>query len=466
MPRKTPPGFEDVETLVVKPAHGTPTPSVGFVIRVASGPDQDKTATIDSTQPAPVLVGQSPSCGLVLTDRMVSRRHLAFEHVGTELRVTDLGSTNGTRVEGVRVVDGFVRGGERVELGSTCLLVERVALQAQPPQSQSQRFGKLIGASPEMRRLYPLLERLAASDVPVVIEGETGTGKEVLAESLHEQGPRSSGPFAVFDCTAIAPTLLESALFGHERGAFTGANELRRGIFEEAHDGTLFIDEIGDLDIGLQARLLRALERSEVRRMGGSKWIRVNVRVIAATRRNLDQEVQEGRFRDDLFFRLAVARVELPPLRKRQGDVALLARTFWGQLAGGQGPIPIDFLARLVAYNWPGNVRELHKAVARRVALGEIGDGLGGVGSVGLPRLSAAAQKPGGAGSDAVDEVIGMNLPFVMARDRVMADFERRYVEALLDRHGGNVAQAAAASGIALRYFQLIRARARRREGA
>lgn len=463
---KPPPGFEDVETLVVKPDHGTSAPSVGFVIRVTSGPDQGKTTTVDASQPAPVLVGQSASCGLVLGDRMVSRRHLSFEHVGTELRVTDLGSTNGTRVEGVRVADAFVRGGERVELGATSLLVERVSLVMPPTQSLAKQFGKLLGASPEMRRLYPLLERLAASDVPVVIEGETGTGKEVLAESLHEQGPRSGGPFAVFDCTAIAPSLLESALFGHERGAFTGASELRRGIFEEAHGGTLFIDEIGDLDIALQARLLRALERSEVRRMGGSKWIRVSVRVIAATRRNLDLEVQEGRFRDDLFFRLAVARVELPPLRKRHGDIELLARTFWGQLAASQGPIPGDFLAKLVAYSWPGNVRELHKAVARRVALGEIGDGMGTGSTVGLPRPLPGAATTAATSSDPVDEVIGMNLPFVMARDRVTAEFERRYVEALLERHGGNVAQAAAASGIALRYFQLIRARARRREGA
>lgn len=461
---KTPPGFEDAETLVTRAAGPQREASIAFVLRVIDGPDGGVTATVDESQPAPVLVGQSPSCSLRLADRQVSRRHLGLELSGASLRLTDLGSTNGTRVNGLRVAEAYLEGGETVELGATTMRVERGVAAKQPELPMSARFGKLVGASEEMRRLHPVLDRLAGANVPVVIEGETGTGKEVLAESLHEQGPRAAGPFVVFDCTAVAPNLLEAALFGHERGAFTGAAEMRRGVFEEAHGGTLFIDEIGDLDITLQAKLLRALERSEVRRIGGSKWIKVDVRVLAATRRDLDREVQEGRFRDDLFFRLAVARVELPPLRRRQGDIALLARTFWRQLSGGTVPLPEALLQRLEAYSWPGNVRELYNAVARRVALGDLGETPGGSSRPGMRRASRSTTQNSGDAPDLVDQVLAMKLPFPAARDHVLAEFERRYVERLLAEHGGNVAQAATASGIARRYFQLIRARTRSRE--
>lgn len=462
MPPKIPAGFEDAETLVVESGDQTHADSAAFAVRVLSGPDQGRTVSLDGSQPAPLLIGQSPSCGFILSDRLVSRRHLSLDVAGGALRLTDLGSTNGTRVNGLRVVDAYLQGGERIELGGTTLRVDRESGGAKVALPETMRFGKLIGASIEMRRLYPLCERLAASTVPVVIEGETGTGKEVLAESLHERGPRADAPFVVFDCTAVAPSLVESALFGHERGAFTGASEARRGVFEEADGGTLFIDEIGDLDIALQAKLLRALERSEVRRIGGSRWLRVDVRVIAATRRNLDQEVQDGRFRDDLFFRLAVARVELPPLRKRQGDIELLARTFWRHLSGHGGTIPEAFVARLAAYTWPGNVRELYHAVARRVALGELGESDLASSAPGLTRK--ARSRSGGAEPDLVGQVLQSNLPFPAARDKVLAEFERRYVERVLAQHGGNVVQAAAASGIARRYFQLIRARTRDRE--
>ncbi|MGH7270919.1 MAG: sigma 54-interacting transcriptional regulator, partial [Polyangiaceae bacterium] len=202
-----------------------------------------------------------------------------------------------------------------------------------PGQTMPNGFGRMLGRSAEMRRLYPLCARLAQSEVSVVIEGETGTGKEVLAEALHEASLRAAGPFVVFDCAAVAPSLLESALFGHERGAFTGALAQRIGIFEQAHGGTLFIDEIGELDALLQPKLLRAIERGEVQRVGSSRWEKVDVRILAATRRNLDREVHAGRFRDDLFFRLAVVRIELPPLRERHGDVAVLSAHFWGQIA-------------------------------------------------------------------------------------------------------------------------------------
>ena len=451
-------GFEDQPT-VHRPRMARPSSGrVGFTLRVTAGPDTGATFDIPPSHPSRVLVGQSQSADFCLHDREVSRRHLGLDVAEGRLRLADLGSRNGTRVNGVTVVEALLEGGERVDIGGTSIAVQRSERATETPLSVATGFGRIVGESPAMRRLYPLCEKLAAAIVPVVIEGETGTGKEVLAESLHEMGPRASGPFAVFDCTAVPPNLVESALFGHERGAFTGATEARRGVFEEAHGGTLLIDEIGDLDIELQAKLLRALERSEVRRIGGKSWIKVDVRVLAATRRNLDQEVAAGRFRDDLFYRLAVARIELPPLRHRAGDVALLARTFWKRTASAGDPVPEDFLARLESYTWPGNVRELYNAVARRVALGDLGD-IVAIGSAG----AAGAASQGAPGGDVIAAILAENLPFPRAREKLVEAFEQRYVEDVLRRHGGNVARAAAASGIARRYFQILQARAKSR---
>ncbi len=432
---------------------------VGFVLRVTAGPDIGAVFDIPPSHPSRLLLGQSASADFSVRDREVSRRHLGLLAADGRLQLADLGSKNGTRVNGVSVVEALLDGGERIAVGGTTIVVERAEHALEVPLSAAMGFGRLVGESPAMRRLYPLCERLAAATVPVVIEGETGTGKEVLAESLHEMGPRSGGPFAVFDCTAVPPSLVESALFGHERGSFTGATEARRGVFEEAHGGTLLIDEIGDLDIELQAKLLRALERSEVRRVGGKAWIETEVRVLAATRRNLDQEVAAGRFRDDLFYRLAVTRIELPPLRHRTGDVDLLARTFWKRMASATDAMPEDFVARLASYTWPGNVRELHNAVARRVALGDLSDVHTGFGA------GATAPVSAGALGDPIATILTENLPFPRAREKLVEAFERRYVEDVLRRHGGNVVRAAAASGIARRYFQIIQARAKNRSG-
>ncbi len=300
--------------------------------------------------------------------------------------------------------------------------------------------------------LYPVLERLARSNVPVVIEGETGTGKEALAESLHEMGPRADRPFVVFDCTAVPPTLMEAELFGHERGAFTGASSARPGVFELADGGTLFIDEIGDLELSLQSKLLRAVERSEVKRLGSSKTTRVDVRILAATRRDLDREVAAGRFRDDLFHRLAVGRVELPPLRARRGDVALLARHFHASIGDSNETLPATLLQQWEDSPWPGNVRELRNTVARHVALGDL--------AASVPRKAAAAVEGGEGPMDAlVDNVLASGLTLQDARDRVVQEFERRYVRAALERHGGNVTRAADASGVGRRYFQMLKAK-------
>jgi DNA-binding NtrC family response regulator len=421
---------------------------LAFVVDVVEGPDKGTRFAFDSTRPSGVLVGQSAACDVRLTDRQVSRRHVELDVTEKGLRLVDLDSTNGTFVGGVRVAEVYLAGGEIVRLGETALRIVRALSSAKAEASAARAFGGMIGESPEMRRLYPLCERLARSDVPVVIEGETGTGKEVLAEALHQASGRAAGPFVVFDCTAVPPSLLESALFGHERGSFTGATAQRRGVFEQAHGGTLFIDEIGELELTLQPKLLRAIERGEVQRVGASGWARVDVRIVAATRRDLDREVQAGRFRDDLFFRLAVGRIELPPLRRRRGDVSVLARHFWEGIAGPARPMPAGLLARLEDYAWPGNVRELQNAIARHVAVGEL-------------RLAEAgdAGPMSGAGLDVIERVLAMDLALPRARAEVVEAFERRYVERVLELHGGNVSRAAAASGIALRYFQLLKAK-------
>jgi len=456
---------DDLSTIMAPVRQLPPESLPTFVLEVIDGPNRGMSVTLDGSQPSRAYVGKSHICQLKLTDPKVSRRHMALDLVNDELRLTDLGSTNGTSINGVRLMDAFVRGnGELVHLGETTIRVSKVA-ESLVSVPSANGFGRVIGASPEMCRLYPLCERLAASEVPLIIEGETGTGKELLAESLHEKSTRANGPFVVFDCTAVPPNLLEATLFGHERGAFTGAIATNKGLFQHADGGTLLIDEIGDLDISLQPKLLRAIERAEFRRVGGSQWISVNVRVMAATRRDLDKEIQAGRFRDDLFYRLAVARIELPPLRQRRGDVALLARHFWERL-GGEGPLPYDLLIRFEDYDWPGNIRELYNAVARRLALGELAMGDsewrdGGSPSVPSSRDSQPRSSPDPVPprQDVIERVITLGLPLSRSRELVVDEFERRYVQTVLDRHGGDATKAAQASGIARRYFQLLRAR-------
>lgn len=401
-------------------------------------------------------MGQSPACDIRLSDPQVSRRHAGLDMEEHGVRLVDLGSTNGTWVNGLRIADVVLAGGETIHLGETVLQVEslqRVAV----PSSEATSFGKTLGASPAMRRLYPVFERLAEANVSILIEGETGTGKEVLAESFHDMSPRRDGPFVVFDCTTVVPTLVEAMIFGHERGAFTGAVSSNPGIFEEANGGTLFLDEIGDLDLALQAKLLRAIERSEVRRVGGSRTIRFDARIVAATRRDLDREVQAGRFRDDLFFRLAVARVELPPLRKREGDVSLLATMFWRSLGGSKDGLSPDFLRKLADYNWPGNVRQLRNVVTQHFALGEIPP----LGTEATREITGDVHGSLEPAHDRITEIVARDLPYFAARDAVLLAFEQQYVARVLAQHGGHVGKAAEASGMGRRYFQRIRNRAR-----
>jgi DNA-binding NtrC family response regulator len=444
---------EDLSTVLRQRPRTVVAVSATFTLTIVEGRDVGLSFSLDGARPSRAYVGTSPACDLRLEDRHVSRRHAALDVRRDRLRVNDLHSTNGTLVDGVEIAEAFLRGGEHLTLGETVLRVELAAPEAQHPISPASSFGRVQGESIAMRRLYPWCERLATSDVPVVIEGETGTGKELLAESIHETSARAEGPFVVFDCTTVPNELVEATLLGAEAGALSPGSAPRTGVFEQASGGTLLIDEIAELDGRVQPKLLRAIERGEIRRVGAERAIRVDVRVLATTRRDLEGEVQAGRLRDDLFFRLAVARIELPPLRERAGDAALLAEHFWRELAGDEVPLPDDLRSQCAAYSWPGNVRELENMIARRAALGDLPPV--------PPRFSSGSPAPVGAvvGDSFIDRVLGLDLPLPEARARVVDHFERRYVERVLAAYGGNVAQAAAASGIARRYFQILRAR-------
>ncbi len=379
-------------------------------------------------------IGSHPSNDLVVEDATVSRFHCEVRVAADGARVRDLDSKNGTTVDGVRVVEAWLRGGSRIRLGRTIVRFQYGTAVHPLPLSERTEFGSLVGVSVAMRTAFALLERAAATDTTVLLEGETGTGKEGAARGLHDAGARRGGPFVVVDCGAIPAGLLESELFGHERGAFTGATTTRIGAFEEASGGTIFLDEIGELPLELQPKLLRAIEHRQLRRVGSNEHRTVDVRLIAATHRDLRADVNEGRFRPDLYFRLAVVRVQLPPLRERPEDIPALASRIISTLrTAPTAPAPLDVatLAALQRGAWPGNVRELRNHLERCAVLG------GPVPLEGPP-----------SGRPAIDA----SMPYAEARELVLDDFERRYLEDLLRRHDG-IAGAARAAGINRAYL-------------
>ncbi|HTM19282.1 MAG TPA: sigma 54-interacting transcriptional regulator [Kofleriaceae bacterium] len=342
-------------------------------VNALEGPAAGRTWTVEETR---ATLGSHPRCDLVIDDPTVSRFHCEIRIDERRARVRDLDSRNGTLVDGVEVVDAWLRDGSRLRLGRTLLRIDHgegaVDLQLSPRSA----FGGLAGGSPLMRRLFERLERAAASDATVLLEGETGTGKTLAARAIHEHSARRGGPFVVLDCGAVPATLLESELFGHERGAFTGASARRTGVFEEASGGTLFLDEIGELPLELQTKLLGALENRSVRPVGGGAPVAVDVRVVAATNRDLRAEVNGGRFRPDVYYRLAVITVVLPALRERPGDVPAVAEQLLRSLGAEQGRIDAllteELVTRMQQAAWPGNVRELRNYLERCLAFDEV----------------------------------------------------------------------------------------------
>jgi DNA-binding NtrC family response regulator len=300
----------------------------------------------------------------------------------------------------------------------------------------------MVGRSVVMRELFARLAAVAPTDATVLVTGETGTGKELVAEALHENSARKGGPFVVLDCGAIPANLMESETFGHERGAFTGATSARAGAFERANGGTLFLDEIGELPLEMQPKLLRALERREIRRVGGTKMLQVNIRVVAATNRDLAVEVNKGRFREDLFYRLAVAHLAVPALRERRDDIPLLVEHILAGLPEGRDRGPRSETIELMKkHEWPGNVRELRNVIERAVLFKQ---------NVREPSVIAAAVPAAreAVSPDDLRVVVDPKIPFKVAKQDLIDEFERRYVRALLDAHGGNISAAARAAGI------------------
>ncbi|HTM20055.1 MAG TPA: sigma 54-interacting transcriptional regulator, partial [Kofleriaceae bacterium] len=320
-----------------------------------------------------IRVGKSPENDLHLTDETVSRVHFEIVRDAKGYLLRDMQSTNGTFLDGAEVKEAYVRAGSVIGAGASELKFTPFEERIEILPSEKERLGEMVGRSRQMREIFGLLERIAHTDATVLIEGETGTGKDMIARTLHLLSKRAPAPFIVVDCGAVAGTLIESELFGHEKGSFTGAIAGRQGAFELANGGTVFLDELGELSLDLQPKLLRVLEQRELRRVGGSKTLKVDLRVVAATRKDLRSEVDKGKFREDLYFRLNVVPIVAPPLRERREDIPLLVEQFLVQMAPpGQDRPALDeaAVAALMAHDWPGNVRELRNVIERALALG------------------------------------------------------------------------------------------------
>ena len=383
-----------------------------FEIVVTDGPDRGARIASEDDE---LAVGTAAGTDLTLTDPAVSRHHCVVRVCERGLELRDLGSTNGTFLGEHEIVRGYIRSGARVRVGGTTLQINVLGDEVEHPLAPEGRFGDLLGESPAMRRLYPLLAQYAQSDATVLIRGETGTGKELVAEAIHAASARRDKPFIVVDCSALPRQLAESELFGHVRGAFTGAETDRTGVFEAANGGTVMLDEIGELALDLQPLLLRVLENQTVRRIGENSQRSIDVRVIAASHRDLRVEVNARRFRADLLYRLDVLRVVVPPLRDREGDVQLLATHFW-KLFRPDDPMPGELSSALGTQSWPGNVRELRNFVERWAAVG------------------APVSEDDSA------------LPHARAKEQAVRQWERSWIERLLVTHRYNLTHASRAA--------------------
>jgi transcriptional regulator with GAF, ATPase, and Fis domain len=413
---------------VVTRAVQTPGSSSGVHVVVLSGSAKGTSRSLGEK----LRIGKASDNDLVLADDTVSRHHCELTRASDGVHVRDLGSTNGTKVQGARVAEAIVQPGAVLKVGEIDIALRAAARNVEVMPSDKTWFGAAIGQSLAMRTIFGVLERIAPTDATVLLEGETGTGKDVLARAIWTESARAQGPFVVVDCGAVSYSLLESELFGHERGAFTGAVASRQGAFELAEGGTVFLDEIGELPLDVQPKLLRVLETREFRRVGGNRTLKTNVRVIVATKRNLQREVQGGKFREDLYFRLAVVPLTVPPLRARRDDIAMLVEHMLKATGVGL-TVSGETMQGLVAHDWPGNVRELRNVLERAVYLARAG-GQTELSLVTLPMYT-------GAGGEAFHFEPGKS--YRETRAKYDAEFERRYVKWLLSRHSGNVSAAA-----------------------
>lgn len=401
----------------------------------------------------PLVVGAEADADLVVVDPKVSRHHVELRAVEGGVRVRDLGSTNGVFADRTRIQDAVLSAGSVLRIGDTSIEVVAGAKPKLPPSGRG-RFGGLVGESLGMRELFAVLELAAPTEATVLVEGESGTGKELAARALHDHSPRAEKPFVIVDCGATQASLLESQLFGHKRGAFTGAVDDRRGAFLEGDGGTVFLDEIGELPLEAQARLLRVLETKTVQPVGDDRRLQTDVRIVAATNRDLSAMIEQGTFRFDLFHRLSVVHVLIPPLRTRLEDLEPLVRHFYEGRELEPGPITGANLTAMRQHGWAGNVRELRNVLERALVLSREDQ----------PRfemLDLMLQTRAEAPYDVVDT----NLPFKEAKQQWVESFERRYLATLFYRHGENVSRAAEAAGLTRHHFRELLERYKLRSG-
>lgn len=417
-------------------------PGVGPVVAIRTaeaswlvGEEKRRTSPVGLVS---ILVGSSEEAHLRVEDETVSSRHLELRMVEDGCLVRDLGSRNGTFVDALRVHEIVVTRSCRLRIGGATLALSLADSESDLPLSRATNFGGLLGHGPAMRSIFAVLDKAARTDTTILLLGESGTGKELAARAIHDRSKRSEGPYVVFDCAAVSPTLVESQLFGHARGSFTGATESRAGLFELAHGGTLVLDEIGELPLELQPKLLRALESRTIQRIGEAKPREVDVRFVACTHRNLAEEVRTGRFREDLFFRLSVVTVRMPPLRERTEELPRLVAHFRRRIGGEDAPeLPPELTSLLERHTWPGNVRELRNVVERFLALPGIDPST---------LLDLAPRHEGAPSSSRVEGE--WDLPFHDAKGQLLDRFERAYFERLLEAHGGNISEAARVAGL------------------
>ena len=397
-------------------------------------------------------IGSGSHNDLVISDSTVSKRHCEIIVEQSGYLIRDLDSTNGTFVQGVRVSSAHLAPGSEIQLGKTRIVFCPLQDAHDIPLSRNEAFGKMLGRSVPMRRIFYLAETYSPSDATVMITGETGTGKEVLAEEIHNHSARREKPFIVIDCATISKELIESELFGHVKGAFTGANADRQGAFELADEGTVFLDEIGDLSPELQPKLLRVLEKREIKRVGCNKVRKINVRIISATNRNLANEVNESRFREDLYYRLSVVHLELPPLRRRREDVPLLVKRFLTDLHGEEAMEQLADFDRtmdvLKRHEWPGNVRELRNLIELAFYSERRPVDLSAFLSLGNLRAGRKASEP--------EMSFVTDKPFKDAKNDLIEEFERTYLNDLLARNKQNISRSAREAGIERAYLQRL----------
>ncbi len=395
--------------------------------------DTERAGTLYPLGSEVLRIGKAPDNDVVLDHPTVSRNHLVVRRQGDRFLVQDLGSTNGTFLDGAQVREAWLRPGVLIEVGDVRLRFNPQVAPVEIAPSDEDRLGELVGRSLPMRQIFALLQRIAPTDSTVLLVGETGTGKGAAAKALHKLSPRAPGPLVVFDCASVSDSLIESELFGHEKGAFTGAVGQRIGCLERAHGGTLFLDEIDDLALELQPKLLRALEDREFHRLGASAPVSFDARILVASKKDLWAETQAGRFREDLYFRLSVFTVTLPPLRDRKEDIPLLVDAF-----GGQGPwarLPEQVREAFLGHTWPGNVRELRNALERARHMADRPE----LAAEGLLR-EPPAEPPASPGERLP---VAYSGPFKVCKDDLVRAFEREYLTRLLHRTKGNIARAA-----------------------